>query len=155
MIWTGFFAARASLSKRQSLRLIVIKVTSDPQPLHWARDGSSIPLNDIEIHATEEATRSMSSGALIPISSFGVGKEARATIILVMLRDVLKSVRLAKPNSGLITYVQDQDESWQGRQADPKEYAIRLSPVPENGGTRIDIEGPFGVVGSEVGVSHR
>jgi len=55
----------------------------------------------------------------------------------------------------LVSYVQEQDGSWHGRDADAKEYAVRLSPVPENGGTRIEIEGPLGTVGTEVGVSHR
>lgn len=155
MIWTGFFTARASLSKRQSLGLIVIKLTSEPQPLHWAQDGSSIPLKETEIHATEEATRSVRSGALIPISSFGVGNDARATIILVMLHDVSESVRLPRPDRGLVTYVQQQDGSWQGRDADGKGYGLLLSPIQENGWTRIEIEGPLGTAATEVGVTHR
>src|SRR5580765_8105554 len=34
--WTGFYAANASFARRESFRLIVIKLTSDSQPLHWA-----------------------------------------------------------------------------------------------------------------------
>jgi hypothetical protein len=156
VIWTGFYAARASFARRESFRLIVIKLASDdPQPLHWVKNGGSIPLTDAEIHAIEEATRSVRSGALIPISSFGVGKEARATVVLVMLRDVSDSVRLPRPDRDIVTYVQEQDGSWQGREDNAKGYAVRLSPVPENGGTRIEIEGPSGTASTEVGVSHR
>jgi hypothetical protein len=155
MIWTGFYAASASFSRRESFRLVVVKLTSDTQPLHWVENGDSIPLNNTEKHAIEEATRSVRSGALIPISSFETGKEASATLVLVMLRDVSDSVRLPRPNRGLVTYIQEQNGSWQGRDADAKGYAVRLSPVPENGGTRIEIEGPLGTVATEVGVSHR
>ncbi len=153
VIWTGFYAASASFARRESFRLIVIKLTSDSQPLHWVQNGDSIPLNDTEKHAIEEATRSARSGALIPFSSLGVGKEARATVVLVMLRDVSDSVRLPRPNRGLVTYVQKQDGSWQGRDANAKGYAVHLSPNPENGRTRIEIEGALGTSGTEVGVS--
>lgn len=153
VIWTGFYAASASFARRESFRLIVIKLTSDSQPLHWVQNGDSIPLNDTEKHAIEEATRSARSGALIPFSSLGVGKEARATVVLVMLRDVSDSVRLPRPNRGLVTYVQKQDGSWQGREANAKGYGVRLSPNPENGRTRIEIEGALGTSRTEVGVS--
>ena len=154
-IWVGFYTASASFSSRDSLRLIVIKLTSDPQPLHWVQNGGSIPLNNNEMHAIEEATRPVRSGALTPISSFVVGKQASATVVLVMVRDVSDSVRLPRPSRGLVTYVQEQDGSWQGREANAKGYAIRLSPVQENGGTRIEIEGMLGTTATEVEVSHR
>ncbi len=67
--WTGFYVASASFARRESLRLIVIKLISDSQPLHWVQNGDSIPLNDAEKHAIEEATQSARSGALIPFSS--------------------------------------------------------------------------------------
>jgi hypothetical protein len=153
--WTGFYAASASLSRRESFRLIVIKLTSDPQPLHWVQNGDSTPLNDTEKHAIEEATLSARSGALIPLSSLKVGKEAGATVVLVMLRDVSDSVRLPRPSRGLVTYVQKQDGTWQGLEANVKGYAVRLSPNPENGGTRIELEGTFGITATEVGVSRR
>jgi hypothetical protein len=155
VVWTGFYAASASFARRESFRLIVIKLTSDSQPLHWVQNGDSIPLNDTEKHAIEEATRSARSGALIPFSSLKVGKEARATVVLVMLRDVSDSVRLPRPNRGLVTYVQKQDGTWQGRDPNAKGYAVRLLPNPENGCTRIEIEGTWGTTATEVGVSHR
>ena len=77
------------------------------------------------------------------------------TVILVMVADVSDSVRLPKPNRGLVTYVQKLDGSWQGRDAIAKGYAVRLSPNPENGRTRIEVEGTLGTSGTEVGVSHR
>ena len=153
VIWTGFYAASAFFARRESFRLIVIKLTSDSQPLHWVQNGDSIPLNDTEKHAIEEETRSARSGALIPFSSLGVGKEARATVVLVMLRDVSDSVRLPRPNRGLVTYVQKQDGTWQGRDPNAKGYAVRLSPNPENGRARIEIESALGTSGTEVGVS--
>jgi len=155
VIWAGFYAASAAFARRESFRLIVIKLTSDSQPLHWVQNGNSIPLNDTEKHAIEEATRSARSGALIPLSSLKVGKDARTTVVLVMLRDVSDSVRLPRPNRGLVTYVQKLDGSWEGPDANVKEYAVRLSPNPENGSTRIEIEGALGTSGTEVGVSHR
>ena len=153
--WTGFYAASAAFSRTDSFRLIVIKLTSDPQPLHWVQDGDSTPLNDTEKHAIEEATRSAPSGALIPLSSLEVGKDARATVVLVMLRDVSDSVRLPRPGHGLVTYVQKQDGTWQGPDANAKGYAVLLSPNPENGHTRIEIEDTWGTTVTEVGVSHR
>jgi hypothetical protein len=153
--WTGFYAANASFAKRESFRLVVVKLTSDSQPLHWVQNKDSIPLNDLEKHAIEEATRPVPSGALIPLSSLDLGKEAHATVVLVMLRDVSDSVRLPKPNRGLVTYLQKEDGSWQGRDANAKGYAVRLSPNPGNGGTRIEIEDTLGTTGTEVGVSHR
>lgn len=155
VIWTGFYAARASFARRESFRLIVIKLASDSQPLHWVQNGNSIPLNDTEKRAIEEATRSVRSGALIPLSSLMVGKEARETVVLVMLRDVSDSVRLSRLGRGLVTYVQQQDGTWQGPDTNVKGYAVRLSPNPENGCTRIKIEGIFGTTATEVGVSHR
>lgn len=108
------------------------------------------------MHAIEDATRSVRSGALIPVSSFGVGKEASATVILVMLRNVSDTVQLPRPSHGLVTYVQEQDGSWKGRRdAAATGYAIRLSPVQENGWTRIEIEGPLGTAATEVEVSPR
>jgi len=155
VIWAGFYAASAAFSRRESFRLIVIKLTSDPQPLHWAQNGDSTPLNDTEKHAIEEATRSARSGALIPLSSLKVGKDARTTVVLVMLRDVSDSVRLPRPGRGLVTYVQKQDGTWQGPDANVKGYAVLLSPNPENGYTRIEIEDTWGITATEVGVSHR
>jgi hypothetical protein len=97
VIWAGFYAASASFARKESFRLIVIKLTSDSQPIHWVQNGDAIPLSDTEKHAIEEATRSARSGALIPFSSLNLGKEARATLVLVMLRDVSDSVRLPRP----------------------------------------------------------
>jgi len=37
VIWAGFYAASASFARRESFRLIVIKLTSDSQPLHWVQ----------------------------------------------------------------------------------------------------------------------
>ena len=153
--WTGFYAARASFARRESFRLIVVKFAPDSQPLHWVQNADSIPLNDSEKHAIEEATRPAPSGALTPFSSLVVGKGAHATLVLVMLRDVSDSVRLPKPNRGLVIYLQKEDGSWQGRDPNAKGYVVRLSPNPENGGTRIEIEGALGTTGTEVGVSHR
>jgi len=155
VIWTGFYAARASFARRESFRLIVIKLASDSQPLHWVQNGDSIPLNDTEKRAIEEATRSVRSGALIPLSFLKVGKEAHVTVVLVMVRDVSDSVRLPRPGRGLVTYVQKQDGSWQGRDANAKGYAVLLSPNPENGNTRIEIEDALGTTATEVGVSHK
>ena len=90
---------------------------------------------------------------VMPLHLRRVGKEARATVVLVMLRDVSDSVRLPRPGRGLVTYVQKQDGTWQGPDANVKEYAVRLSPNPENGRTRIEIEGALGTSGTEVGVS--
>src|SRR5262249_3267992 len=64
--WTGFYAANASFARRESLRLIVVKLAPDSQPVHWIQNKDSIPLNDSEKHAIEEATRSAPAGALIP-----------------------------------------------------------------------------------------
>ena len=157
VIWTGFYAASASFARRESFRLIVIKLASDSQPLHWVQKEDSIPHGDAEKHAIEEAIRSPRSGALIPLSYLQVGKEVRATVVLVMLRDVSDSVRLPRPMRGLVTYLQEQDGSWQGGDANAKAYAyaVRLSPNPENGRTQIAIEGALGTTGTEVGVSHR
>jgi hypothetical protein len=154
VIWTGFYAAHASLARRESFRLIVIKLASDSQPLHWLQNGDSISLDDTEKRAIEEATRSVRSGALIPLSFLKVGKEARVTAVLVMVRDVSDSVRLPRPGRGLVTYVQEQDGSWQGRDANAKGNAILLSPA-ENGHTLIKVESALGAIGTEVGVSHR
>jgi hypothetical protein len=153
--WTGFYAANASFARRESFRLIIIKLTSDPEPLHWVENGDSIPLNNTEKHAIEEAIGSVRPGALIPLSSLKIGKDARATVVLVMVRDVSDSVRLPRPGRGLVTFVQGQDGSWQGRHANAKGYAIRVLPNQENGYTRIEIEGPSGTTSAEVGVSHR
>ena len=153
--WTGFYAASASFARRESFRLIVIKLTSDPEPLHWVENGDSIPLNNTEKHAIEEAIGSVRPGALIPISSLKIGKEARTTVVLVMVRDVSDSVRLPRPGRGLVTYVQGQDGSWQGRDANAKGYALRVLPNQETGYTRIEIEGPSGAISTEVGVSHK
>ncbi len=155
VIWTGFYAASASFARRESFRLIVIKLTSDPEPLHWVENGDSIPLNNTEKHAIEEAIGSVRPGALIPISSLKIGKEARTTVVLVMVRDVSDSVRLPRPGRGLVTYVQGQDGSWQGRDANAKGYALRVLPNQETGYTRIEIEGPSGAISTEVGVSHK
>ena len=153
--WTGFYTASAFFARRESFRLIVVKITSDPEPLHWVENGDSIPLNNTEKHAIEGAIGSVRSGALIPLSSLKIGKEARATVVLVMVRDVSDSVRLPRPGRGLVTYVQGQDGSWQGRDANAKGYALRVSPDQENGYTRIEIEGPSGTTSADVGVSHR
>jgi hypothetical protein len=153
VIWTGFYAASASFARRESFRLIVIKLASDSQPLHWVQNGDSIPLNDTEKRAIEQAIGSVRSGALIPLSSLKRGKEARATLVLVMVRDVSDSVRLPRPGRGLVAYVQGQDGSWQRPDANAKGYGVRLSPNPENGRTRIEIEGALGTSGTEVGVS--
>jgi hypothetical protein len=155
VIWTGFYTASAFFARRESFRLVVIKLTSDPQPLHWAENGNSIPLNNTEKHAIEEATGSVRSGALIPLSSLKIGKEARTTVVLVMVRDVLSSVRLPRPGRGLVTYVQEQDGSWQGLEPNAKGYGLRVSQDQENGYTRIEIEGPSGTTSTEVGVSHK
>jgi hypothetical protein len=155
VIWTGFYTASAFFARRESFRLIVIKLTSDLEPLHWVENGDSISLNNTEKHAIEEAIGSVCPGALIPLSSFKIGKEARATVVLVMVRDVSDSVRLPRPGRGLVTYVQGQDGSWQGRDANAKGYALRVLPNQETGYTRIEIEGPSGTTSTEVGVSHR
>ena len=152
-IWAAFYVASASLEKRESFRLVVIKLASDSQPLHWVQDGGSISLSSAEKHAIEEATRSVHSGALVPLTYFERGHGARATVVLVMSHDISGLVRLPKPARGLITYVQKLDGSWQDANVNVKGYAVVLSP--ENSHTQITVESALGTTGTDVSVSGR
>ena len=153
-IWTAFYVASASLEKGKAFRLVVIKLASDSQPLHWVQDGGSISLSSAEKHAIEEeTTRSVHSGALVPLTYFELGHGASATVVLVMSNDVSSLVRLPRPARGLVTYVQKVDGSWQGADVNAKGDALVLSP--ENSYTKITIEGASGTTATGVSVSDR
>lgn len=153
-IWTAFYVASAFLERREAFRLVVIKLASDSQPLHWVQNGGSISLSNAEKHAIEEeTTRSVHSGALVPLTYFELGHGASATVVLVMSNDVSSLVRLPRPARGLVTYVQKVDGSWQGADVNAKGDALVLSP--ENSYTKITIEGALGTTATGVSVSDR
>jgi len=154
LTWTTFYVAQTAISKRESLRLVVIKLTPEPHSLRWAEKDNFIALNDSEVHAVESATRSVPSGALIPIEFFEKERGANSTVILIMRRDVSDYIRLKKPDRGLVTYLQTPDGSWQESDISTHGDALVLSPDPGSGQTLIEIEGMLGSTSTEVGVSH-
>jgi hypothetical protein len=150
VVWTGFYVARASIAKNESFRLVVVRLVSGAQPLHWDQNGDSIFLSDAEKDAISEVLRSRRTGALFPLSSIKLGKEAHVTLVLVMSHDVSNFVRLPKPTRGLVTYVQEEDGSWQGTSGDTRGYSLFLSP--ESGHTQIKIEDALGTTSTQVRV---
>ena len=154
-LWIAFFKARVYFQKKESFRLVVIKLSPEPKPLHWAKGTSFISLKREEIEEAEKATGTASLGVMMPVDLFTVGPDANATVILVMQRDVSDRIRLPMPDRGLVVYVQNADGSWQNRASDVNSHSLVLSPTEGTGFTRIEIEDALGSTATEVRLSQK
>jgi hypothetical protein len=155
-IWVSYFTARRYLDQAAGSFRIVVMRRNDPSARSIQRneDNEWVSLSKEERKRVQETVGSKK--ILRTLTSLDVGEHPKGTAVLVMIRDTTQRIQFPMPDDGVAIFFQNEDGTW--RENIEKSHIgmnkLVVSPDGDTNFTRIEVEGPFGSQGTEVGVSH-